>query len=73
MSKKSIFIIVSLMIIVVYFFTLGDDLSLNNNIELKTNKQEESSKSINIVANTEQPKSISKKEEVISKETTTPS
>jgi len=72
-SKKSIFIIVSLMIIVVYFFTLGDDLSLNNNIELKTNKQEESSKSINIVANTEQPKSISKKEEVISKETTTPS
>ena len=61
------------MIIVVYFFTLGDDLSLNNNIELKTNKQEESSKSINIVANTEQPKSISKKEEVISKETTTPS
>ena len=61
------------MIIIVYFFTLGDDLSLNNNIEPKTNKQEESSKSINIVANTEQPKSISKKEEVISKETTTPS
>jgi len=54
-SKKSIFIIVSLMIIIVYFFTLGDDLSLNNNIEPKTNKQEESSKSINIVANTEQP------------------
>ena len=61
------------MIIIVYFFTLGDDLSLNNNIEPKTNKQEESSKSINIVANTEQPKSISKKEEVVSKETTTPS